>query len=265
MATLKLSTGFVHYSDCGQGEPIILLHANPGDSLDFEAVIPNLSKEYRVLSLDWPGYGQSSMLEKPESANVLLYFKVLREFLTELALPPAFFIGNSIGGNVAARLAAESPELVRGLVLVAPGGFTTHNFISRLFCKLQGGRFSFSPHRFASLYLKNRSPTANSILHRAGTVQATSERLVLNRAMWRSFGKPENDLRQLAKNIKAPTLLLFGKYDPVISARKDGKVAAKTIPFAKFVTLPCGHASFAEVPELFLSEVRPFITKCSNA
>lgn len=259
MPLVNLSTGSVHYSEHGQGVPLVMLHANPGDSKDFEAVIPALAKNYRVLALDWPGYGQSDLPQQPESATVLLFYKVLREFLTALALPPAFFIGNSIGGNVAARLAAELPELVRGLVLVAPGGFTPHTFITRTFCKFQGSRFSLSPFRFASMYLKHRSPTAQAMLQRASTVQATSERVALNRAMWRSFGQPENDLRQSAKSIKVPTLLLFGKHDPAVPANKDGKVAAQCIPSAQFVALPCGHASFAEVPELFLAEVQPFL------
>ncbi|QUM84697.1 alpha/beta fold hydrolase [Moritella sp. 28] len=265
MPSITISSGSVHYSEYGQGEPLVLLHANPGDSLDFEAVIPALSKNYRVLALDWPGYGESTKPERPELATVLFFYDVLREFLAELALPSAFFIGNSIGGNVAARLASESPELVRGLVLVSPGGFTPHNVMSRSFCKIQGSRFSISPHRFASMYLKRRTSTAKAMLQRASTIQATNACITLNRSMWRSFSRPESDLRELALNIKAPALLLFGKHDLAVSANKDGKVAAKSMPSAEFVVLPCGHASFAEAPELFLTEVEPFLQNCSNA
>lgn len=265
MPSAELSSGSVHYSEFGQGVPLVLLHANPGDSQDFEAVIPALSRNYRVLALDWPGYGQSAMPQQPESATVLHFYKTLREFLAALGVPPAFFIGNSIGGNAAARLAIESPELVRGLVLVAPGGFTPHNFISRTFCKVQGSRFSISPHRFARMYLKQRTSTTEAMLLRAATVQATTERVVLNRAMWRSFARPESDLRQTAQRIKAPTLLLFGQRDPAIPANTDGKVAARCMLSAQFVALPCGHAAFAEVPELFLAEVEPFLARCCNA
>lgn len=264
MPSVSLSTGSVHYSERGQGVPLVLLHANPGDSKDFEAVIPTLSKNYRVLALDWPGYGQSALPQQPESVGVLFFCQVLREFLAALVLPPAFFIGNSLGGNAAARLAAQSPELVRGLVLVAPGGFTTPNFISRTFCKLQGSRFSLSPYRFASMYLKHRTATTRAMLERASTTQAAAPQKTLNQAIWRGFATPDNDLRTIAPSIKAPTLLLFGKNDPVIPASKDGKVAAQCMPSAQFVALPCGHASFAEVPELFLAEVQPFLA-ASNA
>jgi len=265
MPSLQLSTGTVHYSEHGQGLPLVLLHANPGDSRDYEAVVPILAQTYRVLALDWPGYGKSTLPQHPESANVLLFYNVLREFLDALALPSALFIGNSIGANAAARLAAQSPERVRGLILVAPSGFTPHNLFTRAFCEFQGSRFSLSPHRFASLYLKHRTPATIEILQRAATVQATPECIALNRAMWRSFGRPENDIRQLALNIKAPTLLIFGKYDPAIPASRDGEAAKQCISSAKTIVLPCGHEPFAEVPELFLKEVQPFLATCGKA
>jgi len=98
----------------GEGVPLVLLHANPGDSKDFEAVIPALAKNNRVLALDWPGYGLSDLPQNPGSATVLHYYKVLREFLTPLALPPAFFIGNSIFAEVPELFLAEvQPFLAR--------------------------------------------------------------------------------------------------------------------------------------------------------
>ena len=259
MPSVGLSTGSVHYTEQGQGTPLVLLHANPGDGQDFEAVIPALGEHYRVLALDWPGYGKSSLPEQPEAVGVLFFYQVLREFLNVLALPPACFIGNSLGGKAAARLAIESPESVRALVLVAPGGFTSPNFVTRIFCALQSSRVSLSPHLFASLYLKRRTSTTRSMLLRASTTQAAAAQMSLNRSIWRNFAAPDNDLRAGASGIKAPSLLLFGRYDPVIPAGKDGMTAARLIPGAKLVVLPCGHVSFAEVPELFLSEVQPFL------
>jgi pimeloyl-ACP methyl ester carboxylesterase len=149
-------------------------------------------------------------------------------------------------------------------VLVAPGGFTSPTFRTRSFCALQGSRFSLSPHRFAGLYLKRRTATTRAMLVRASTTQAAAPQMTLNRAIWRNFATSDNDLRSIAHGIKARTLLLFGKYDPIIPANKDGIIAAAIIPNAKLVTLPCGHASFAEVPELFLAEVQPFLA-ASNA
>ena len=119
MPLLTLSSGTVHYMEQGKGAPLVLLHANPGDSQDFDAVIPALAQTNRVLALDWPGYGGSDVPADPGSMTVLHFYRVLREFITALALPPAFFIGNSVGGNAAARLAVESPHLVRNEITLA--------------------------------------------------------------------------------------------------------------------------------------------------
>jgi pimeloyl-ACP methyl ester carboxylesterase len=262
MPTFTTRRGILHYRELGQGLPLVLLHANPGDSRDFEAVILALAERYRVIAPDWPGFGQSSLFARAESLTVLDFYETLQELITLLQLPPALFIGNSVGGNAAARLAAEQPDKVRGLVLVAPSGFTPHSFVTRSFCKLQGSRFALSPYRFASLYLKVRTATSEAMLSRTAIEQATPQRLAISRALWRSFGRPENDLRELAARIKAPTLLLFGRKDIAIPPNKDGKMAQQCIPHARFVSLPCGHASFAEVPGLFLDEVLPFLADC---
>jgi pimeloyl-ACP methyl ester carboxylesterase len=264
MPVVTLSTGDLHYLDCGRGVPLVLLHANPGDSRDFDAVVPVLSQHHRVLALDWPGYGASAPPPAGAVLNARFFYDVFCGFLAALDLPPVLVIGNSLGGNVAARLAIESPARVRGLVLVSPGGFTPHNLLTRAFCRLQGSRYALSPRAFAGWYLRHRTPTVQAMLERAATAQATAASLAVNRGVWRGFIEPGHDLRPRAASIEAPTLLLFGAHDPVISARTDGRLAASLIPGAKLVVLPAGHAPFAEAPGEFLAEVRPFLERCAG-
>jgi pimeloyl-ACP methyl ester carboxylesterase len=264
MPIVTLPSGELHYVDSGRGVPLVLLHANPGDSRDFEAIMPALAQHYRVLALDWPGYGASATPPAGTPVNARFFYDVFCQFLAALALPPALIIGNSLGGNVAARLAIESRAKVRGLVLVSPGGFTLHNPITRTFCRLQGSRFAPSPRAFAGWYLKHRTPTVRAMLERAATSQAAAPSLAINRSVWRGFIEAEHDLRQRATLIAAPTLLVFGARDPVISARRDGRLAASLIRGAKLVVMPAGHAPFAEVPAEFLAEVLPFLERCAR-
>lgn len=259
MPVLTLPAGKLHYTDTGDGDPLILLHANPGDSRDFDAVIPALAEKFRVLALDWPGYGKSDAPSPPASASIPLYLSVIVTLMDALSITRASFIGNSMGGNVAARLAATAPDRVSRLVLVSPGGFTPHDALSRAFCRLQGSVLSIPPKVFARLYLKHRNAWTEAMLERARTLHSTSDYLAVNRALWRGFGLAESDLRDIAGRIKAPTLLMFGEHDPVIPARKDGAVASRSIPAAKNSVLPCGHAAFAEVPEQFLAAVMDFL------
>ena len=261
---IPLSTGPVHCVMQGSGPPLVLLHANPGDSRDFAAVMPVLARHHRVIALDWPGYGQSPVPTAPQTWGATRFHQVLCEFLARMALPKALFIGNSLGGNAAARLAIEMPERVAGLVLVSPGGFTPHTALTRAFCRLQGSRCSLPPRWWAAMYLRRRTPVTRDMLARAATLQSAGERVALNRAVWRSFTSSEHDLSERARAIRCPTLLVFGRDDPAIDARKDGVQAGRSIPHARSVTLACGHAPFAEVPDAFLDEVQPFLRDCAG-
>lgn len=258
-AFVELSTGQVHYRELGRGHPLILLHANPGDSRDFEAVMPALARHHRVIALDWPGCGRSSIPDGPHVWNALSFRSVLLEFMDRLGLPRACFIGNSLGGNVAAWLAIEAPERVAGLVLVSPGGFTPHNAMTRGFCRMQGSRFALPPRVWAAMCLRRRNAWTRAMLARAAGEQSMPERKALNRAVWRSFAHPAHDLRAMAGRIACPALLVFGRDDPAIPARRDGRQAQRCMPSAVTVALPCGHAPFAEMPDDFLRAVQPFL------
>ena len=58
--TFETRVGHLSCEVTGRGRPLLLLHANPGDSRDYEAVVPALSGMFRVHALDWPGYGLSA-------------------------------------------------------------------------------------------------------------------------------------------------------------------------------------------------------------
>ena len=77
--------------------------------------------------------------------------------------------------------------------------------------------------------------------------------------MWRSFSHPDHDLRARARQITAPTLLIWGRYDPVIRLESDGKSAAASIPNARLWALETGHMVFAEDPDAFLAAIQPFL------
>ena len=265
MPHIELSTGTVNYREQGNGPPLVLLHANPGDSRDYEAVLPALAQRHRVIALDWPGYGASAMPADPALCDALFFHGVLREFLQRMNLRDAILLGNSLGGNAAARLALSDPDRVRALALVSPGGFTAHNAVTRAFCALQGSRWALSPRLWASLYLRKKTPVTAAMLARAAGEQSSPAALALNRAVWRSFAQPAHDLRSVASGIRVPVLLLCGRQDPAIPAHKDGRIAARCLPQAQFEVMPCGHAPFAELPELFLQRVLPWLDALPRA
>jgi pimeloyl-ACP methyl ester carboxylesterase len=82
--------------------------------------------------------------------------------------------------------------------------------------------------------------------------------------LWRSFASPEHDLRAEATSIVAPTLLIWGRRDPVIPL-KIGREVAATIPEARLAIFDTGHAPHVSDPDGFAAELIPFADAASGA
>ena len=76
-------------------------------------------------------------------------------------------------------------------------------------------------------------------------------------SLWGSFSSPEHDLRAGAPSISAPTLLAWGRRDPVIPLRL-GRRAAQAIPGAELVVFDAGHSPQVSDPEGFAAKLVPF-------
>jgi 3-oxoadipate enol-lactonase len=266
MKTVKARTGKVAYVEQGSGVALVLLHANPGDHRDFEAIIPALASQYRVIAVDFPGYGESTAPNSPQSASAMLFADVLDDVVEALGLEQAVIVGNSVGGYAATRLAITHPQRVQALILVSTGGFTAYNWRSRLFCQFKGSEWitRLIATQFARAYLKSRNEFTAQILERTEAGRHNPTTVTVDAAVWRSFLHPEHDLRQRATHITAPTLIISGRYDPVIQTKTDARITAASIPNSQLVVLDTGHMPFAEDPDAFLRAVQPILEKVKN-
>ena len=255
---IELSSGTLHYTDQGDGHPLVILHSNPGHVDDFAAVIPEFSRYCRVIGVHWPGYGVSPSIH-PEKTSAFSLYQVFVELMDHLALPKAAIMGHSVGGNVAARYAIEFPQKVSGLILVASGGFTPASVMVKGFCSLQGSRFALPLGMFTQWTVRGNTETCKAIIRRSKTLHASKSVKQAVKGVWRSFNDPNHDLSQTAKAIRQPTLLVFGQRDPVISDKKDGRVARTSIAHSQYLKLDTGHFPFAEAPQAFLAGVLRFL------
>ncbi|MFF3411499.1 alpha/beta fold hydrolase [Streptomyces sp. NPDC002742] len=246
---------------------LLLLHANPGDGRDFDAVLPALADRYRTFVVDWPGYGDSTAPEPgrvtPEGL-VEVAQRVLDALAEEQGVREVAVLGNSVGGYVACRL-AEGPRAasVTALVLVDPAGFTRHTALTRWFCREVMGR----PARARRLVV----PLARAYLGRLGTPSAREtyarvrrlphdeRRLAVHCAVWRGLADPDFGLADPAA-LDLPILLVWGSRDPVVPALLDGRRARRLLPAGtSSVLLPTAHEPYNERPDLFLRHILPFL------
>ena len=110
----------LHYNEVGTGYPVIMLHgAGPGATSwsNFKQNVGPFSERYRALLVDMPQYGKSEKVVI-EGGRLTYVSRVLRAMMDELGIEKAHFVGNSMGGQAAIKLAIDSPERVDKLVVI---------------------------------------------------------------------------------------------------------------------------------------------------
>lgn len=261
MLRIATSFGELAVDSQGSGPPIVLLHSGGHDRRDFDAVVPALAKRFRTLAVDLPGHGESAMFAPPRAASARAICAAVAELVAKLALPPAIFVGNSVGGSACFHLALQHPTRVKGLVLVSPSGVVEVSPVVRAFCWLQGRPFvrRHLGMAFARNYLTRRTPEAEALLARMKPRRNERAFIEMEAALWRSFGRKESHFGDDIRAIRCPTMLVWGRHDPVLRMAVEGKRARALLPHALWRELDCGHVPFVEDPQAFLDVTMPFL------
>jgi abhydrolase domain-containing protein 6 len=111
----------VVYSEGGHGEPVVLLHGFGASADSWNRFAKPLTKRYRVIAPDQPGWGASTRLESA-SYGYPAQVERLHQFLSALGLKRVHLVGHSMGGFIASAYAASYPDEVITLGLIAPHG-----------------------------------------------------------------------------------------------------------------------------------------------
>jgi pimeloyl-ACP methyl ester carboxylesterase len=117
---LELHGDRIAYRDAGEGHALLLIHGMAGSSATWNAIIPQLSKKYRVIAPDLLGHGMSA---KPRGDYSLGAFAVfLRDLLDELGVDRATVVGQSLGGGIAMQFTHQHRDYCERLALIGSGG-----------------------------------------------------------------------------------------------------------------------------------------------
>ncbi|MGO9321381.1 MAG: alpha/beta fold hydrolase [Solirubrobacteraceae bacterium] len=258
MPLLDTPTGPIAYDEQGGDEgTLVLLPSGAHDRHDFDELRALIPERWRTIALDWPGHGESPPGDGPASAMRLA--DVAEHVVERLAPEGAIVLGNSVGGFSAACMAIRRPELVRGLVIVDGGGFAGRPPHVRAFCGLMARpRFLHAIYpAFSALYMRARTDADRRARDTGVRTTRQDPGLRAVSELWRSFASPQHDLRRQAPTIAAPTLVIWGKHDPVITLKVGRRIAA-TIPGAELVVLDSGHVPHTSDPEGFAAHLLPF-------
>lgn len=275
--------GNVHVVDHGgSGPPAVLVHGLGGSHVNWSRVADRLGA--RAFALDLPGFGLSPPARRCDidahAAAVRLVIESLRE--------PAFVIGNSMGGLVSMLVAADSPELVSGLVMVDPAVPIARGtrppspvITTRLLLQSLPGlgavmtnayRVRHTPEEQVRLTLdaitagRERVPpeavdeAIDMARIRAG-LPWVGKAFQESAASTRSILMSPNRYRSLLERVSAPALLIWGTHDPVASPASIEAVARLRPDWNTVAFEGIGHVPQLEAPERFVEVVSRWIAQ----
>jgi len=253
------------------GDPIVLVHGSWGDHRNWAAVVPALSRSFRVLTYDRRGHSRSA--RPAGQGSVREDVADLGALLEELGHSPAHIIGNSFGASIVLRLASERADLFRTLIVHEPPLFgllkgdpnakdalgAVQERISAVVALLAARNWTEGARQFVE-----------TIAFGPGAWQGLPEEarktFVFNAPTWLDeVHDPEAleiDLSEL-HGFTAPALLTRGDQSPPFFPLVMDRVAA-ALPQARMSTYAgAGHVPHLSHPEEYVQVVTEFIAKCA--
>jgi pimeloyl-ACP methyl ester carboxylesterase len=277
--------GPVHFADFGgEGRTMVLVHGLGGSHLDWTLVGPQLARSAHVLAIDLAGFGRSPLAGR--SAGVRANQRLLDRFVAAVATKPAILVGSSMGGLIAIMEAAERPEQVAGLVLVAPGqpwqpgtridplaaaAYAAYAvpLLGRLLLYLRGEFLGPEGAVRSALHLYCADPTR--VPHQAVEAIVALERERRACMPWADAALAQASrslvvalyrsppFTALVQRVVAPTLLIQGTKDRLVPLGASLALAARRPDWSMAVIEGVGHMPHLEAADEFVSAVSGWI------
>ena len=261
----------IHYHEFGAGYPLIWLHgAGPGASawINFKGSVGELSKHFRALLVDMPQYGKS---DKPfiEGGRLAFLAKTLRDFMDALNIKKAHFLGNSMGGQAAMKLAIDYPDRIDRLAVIGSSPIKAGSIFQpmpleairniRNYYKGEGPTPAKMRQLLESLVF-NTSIITDELVQERFEASQDPEAVALF-----SKGAPEaEDLYFELVQVKAKTLLLWGQDDRA-GALDVALLMLRRLQDARLYVFPrCGHWAQVEHRDEFNRVVLQFFQEAPN-
>lgn len=246
LKTVKTRAAAVPYLECGEGPPLVFLHGAGGLTPE-DPILAALARTHHVYAPYLPGYGETE--DCPELRDMLDYTLHGWDVVDALGLTDPVLVGHSMGGMIAAEMAAIAPRDVSRLALICPAGlWLDAHPIPDLFTLLP---YEMPKYLFHDAEAGAALMTAGLKMDDPKFLQAY---LIRNARQLGMAGKllfpiPDRGLAQRLYRIRANTVIVWGDSDRLIPPVYGGYFQAG-IAGSRLVAVPeAGHMVITEKPD----------------
>ena len=224
-----------------------------------KTVVPYLSRHFRVIAMDGRGNGRSDRPEGQDAYSFDQYYQDFVSVLDTVGADRLAVVGISATAMTALRLAAEQPERVSHVVVA--GGYADaviadEKIAARVRAEgvqMQGDWPAYLDWFFNLVFTEPHSTKPYEDAVRFGW--ATSGEVV----DWARNGWLHSDVRELARQVKCPTLVIHGDKDRRVFHERGAAIQA-LVPGARLLTIEGGgHLTSVRDPVVFNRALRDFV------
>lgn len=240
----------IAFAERGTGVPVLLIAGQATGMHGWGPFADALAEDFRVIVFDHRGIGASDLGEAGRYTT-RAFAQDAVAVLDAAGVSAAHVVGHSMGGRVAQWLAADDPERVRRLVLIATtasdrsGEKRDPAVIADL---LSGDRARMTPLFFDADWVVAHPETVDAFFTRTATREALRGHFAASR---------DHDAREALAGIRAETLVLHGDHD-ALTPLAQAEPLAEAIPHATLRAFDAGHGLHLDTPEV-LEAVREFL------
>lgn len=194
----------MYYEIHGEGQPTILIHGGLGSLDMFGANLPELAKGRQVIAVDLQAHGRTADIDRPLSFEFMA--DDIAELLKYLKIQKADIVGYSLGASTAIQVAIRHPESVHKLVAISCG-FNNSGFYPEIIAQQK----QMGPQTAEMLKQLPIYPAYAKVAPRPQDWPILVTKIS-------NLITKEFDFSKDIKNIKAPTMLVYGDADLITPA-----------------------------------------------
>jgi pimeloyl-ACP methyl ester carboxylesterase len=265
MKKLPINGAELCYRDIGSGRPIILLHAFPLNQTMWDDQVEVLASGHRVITLDWPGFGQSPA--RPDRTGLEFWADDLAELMKSLAIDRAVICGLSMGGYAAFALYRRYPEIVSALVLANTRAMSDTEEGKRARYEMielvrSQGVSSIAKAMIPRLIGETTMRKVPNVAQRVTAMIESGQPEGIAQALLAMANRP--DSTGLLPAINCPALIVSGNEDKLIPPTEAEKMN-QLLPGSSYELIQdAGHLTNLERPERFNSVLLNFLNRLSS-